>query len=349
MTCKKLIYSFVSLVPLMLIASAVYAADGRESKQPPLKKHEVGTACIVGLIAARAQYLSNHKTEKAVECLGVIQDFLGSGANPNLAYKQDEDTIFPLHCALSHDDAPVVDALLLAKANPSLRDNEWCTPLYVASMRKNPYTMQRLIEAKAAINARNPQGDTALIYYLANYVAPNAVEKNLAPLKILLNNGASPNISSYDQVRAPLHMALFSEEATKLLLDAKAFPSVKANGATPLHVSAVKGQYANMRLLIEAKAMVNEPSSDGKSSPLHSALMGAYLRGASAGEEVRILLDAQADPNMQDNAGNTPLHWTIKFQDVCSMSLLLSRKADPFIKNNAQETPYGILLNLQKQ
>jgi len=70
---------------------------------------------------------------------------------------------------------------------------------------------------------------------------------------------------------------------------------------TPLHWAAFYGKVEFVRILIDARANLDLQDEDGE-TPLH----GATIKGNE--EIARILIDAGANLNPQDNKGRTPLH-----------------------------------------
>ncbi len=71
-------------------------------------------------------------------------------------------------------------------------------------------------------------------------------------------------------------------------------------GLTPLHVAAQKADSETLTLLIDKGAKVNEPAKDGR-TPLHFAVK--RINGFAV---ARVLLEAGADPSLQDEDGRTP-------------------------------------------
>jgi len=214
--------------------------------------------------------------------------------------------------------------------------------LHIAATNKNAQQIQLLIAAKAEVNVGDKHGNTALIYCLAG----NQDLSYLESLEILLKSKADPTICRRSGC-VPLHMALASEKAVKMLLDAKA-DAVKQQGTTPLHIAAALGQIKSMELLIGAKAMLDAKDGAAGHSLLHTAILGAHSRRKSAAGVVRILLDANAHPNMQDKKGNTPLHIAAALRDQASIDLLLERKADLYSMNKSFKTPHAIIQLYEK-
>ncbi len=169
-----------------------------------------------------------------------------------------------------------------------------------------------------------------------------AEKKRVAVLKLLLENGASPDGSGGE--RKPLTLAILSGSvpAVELLLERKA--DVKPAGAliTPLYAAARRGNAELVRRLLALGADVNQgsdpvslappipggPAADwGRtggpgSVPLHGAVAGA------SEECVRVLLEAMAKPDAADDEGYTPLLLAVANENEPVVERLLAAGAD---------------------
>lgn len=91
--------------------------------------------------------------------------------------------------------------------------------------------------------------------------------------------------------------------------------------------------YSNVPIaaaLIENGADVNAVSNDG-TTVLHLAVRGPE-------DSLKALIKAKANPNVQDNSGNTPLILACKWESEKKVRMLLRAGADFNIKNNAGES-----------
>lgn len=78
----------------------------------------------------------------------------------------------------------------------------------------------------------------------------------------------------------------------------------------------------------------NDIGDDGSNiTPLHLAVMNDQK------ELVRILLDAKADPNAQNDVGWTPLHRAVMADDIDMARLLIEHGADVNAKDMCDDTP----------
>ena len=147
----------------------------------------------------------------------------------------------------------------------------------------NPAAAGALIAQSADVNAREPDGSTALAWA--------AMRSNLESAKLLLDAGADPNIAN-ELGLGPLALAIHNgaTELAVLLLERGADPNLaRENGETPLMTAARLGRIDVMRALLDHGADVN--AKEAKFG--QTALMWAVGRP----EAVRLLLSRGADPH----------------------------------------------------
>lgn len=107
--------------------------------------------------------------------------------------------------------------------------------------------------------------------------------------------------------------------------------SINEQGYTPLVLATYYGNYNTMKLLIEYGASINYSSSQG------TALCGAAYKGDSTA--TNILLRNNANPNIGDQNGTTPLLFATLFSHTEVAILLCSKGALPSIADNEGLTP----------
>jgi hypothetical protein len=101
-----------------------------------------------------------------------------------------------------------------------------------------------------------------------------------------------------------------------------------------IHTAVVTNNREALQQHIEAGTNINEKDPFGGSSPLISAAL------FDKPEMAKILIDAGADINFQNNDGSTALHVAAFFCRPAIVKMLLEKKASTTIKNKYGATPY---------
>lgn len=144
---------------------------------------------------------------------------------------------------------------------------------------------------------------------------------NVGTLRSLLQRGLDPNTRS-DKGQPGLIVAMQeqSPKAAKVLLEQPAIDVDAPNnaGETALMIAAIKGDTADVKLLLERGAKLNRPGW----SPLHYAATGPEPA------IVKLLLDRGAEIDAPSPNGSTPLMLAAQYGGEESVELLLDRGAD---------------------
>lgn len=156
----------------------------------------------------------------------------------------------------------------------------------------------------------------------------------------LVQSGADVNAKGGDAVATPLHWALEQRTKTpnsivRLMLDHGADPTIQdVSGYNVLINMAMFGKVNLLIMLISLSAAPVDAANFHKTTPLMFAATKGKVSCVDA------LLKLGADPNAQDEHGNTPLIWSM-FADrpspVC-MQKLLQHGADKFHVNERGQT-----------
>jgi ankyrin repeat protein len=117
--------------------------------------------------------------------------------------------------------------------------------------------------------------------------------------------------------------------------------SVSPDGFSPLGYSAFFGHLDVLQALLRRGARVNEASRNGmRVCPLHSA--AATVDEQKALTLARLLLEAGAHPNAQQQGGYTALHEAALHGKLALLELLLEHGADPQLANDKAERPIDL-------
>jgi uncharacterized protein len=101
-----------------------------------------------------------------------------------------------------------------------------------------------------------------------------------------------------------------------------------------IHTAVLTSNQKALKQHIAAGNNINEKDPFGGSSPLITACVFGKT------EEARILMEAGADLNFQNNDGSTPLHSAAFFCRPEIVKMLLEKGADKTITNKFGATPY---------
>ncbi|MBL3550482.1 MULTISPECIES: ankyrin repeat domain-containing protein [Chryseobacterium] len=113
------------------------------------------------------------------------------------------------------------------------------------------------------------------------------------------------------------------------------------NGFSPLILACYRGNVEVAKFLIDHVKDVNYKSDEG------TALSGLSVKYNK--DLVERLLKKNADPNIADTTGYTPLFWAVKFGNKELVELLLKYKADKTKKDSMGMTPFEYALKTDKK
>jgi len=171
-----------------------------------------------------------------------------------------------------------------------------------------------------------------------------AIDSN-NPLEILLSlEGQSmedisrPNLS-LQGVTLLLHaIHQNSQTAVEVLLSKHVDVNVgDANGRTPLHWAALRGDLDLTAAILRAEASINMCDSYNH-TPLCYAV---YHRNCAVAQ---CLLDSGADINCRSTLGGTMLHMAVREDNSEMVKVLLDNKADPHFAGDEEVTPMELAM-----
>jgi uncharacterized protein len=189
-------------------------------------------------------------------------------------------------------------------------------PLPDAARRQDRAAVRALLDRGADVNARHPDGASALHWAIHWQDAEMAM--------LLMRAGADVNaVNDYGVMPLSLACANGDAAAVLALLEARANPNLALpTGETPLMTAARTGSAAAVSALVDHGADVN--AREGQQQ--QSALMWAAAAGHPAA--VRVLLERRADPRARSTRDDMPLGFAARAGNVESAKLLLDAGAD---------------------
>ena len=211
----------------------------------------------------------------------MVDLFLQKGVNVNA---RDSRKRTALHCAVFCASVDVIQALLDARCDLDLTDNNGCTALHNATrdFDRSLEAVKLLLDAHCDLNLKNNNGWTALHYA--------TFSSSVDIVKVLLDAHCDLNLKDNNGWTA-LHYAACGGyvDVVKLLLDAHCDVNLKNNdGWIALHYAACRGYVDVVKLLVDNNCDLDLKDNDGWTA-LHSAALCHEV------DAVEMLLDRGAD------------------------------------------------------
>ena len=200
------------------------------------------------------------------------------------------------------------------------------SPVAKVLLSDDTQALKKMIEEGLDVNARDEEGDTLLLFTLAN-------NDNLEIARMLLDAGADINAPSQRDGITPLLEATtmaneLQKQAQKIYKNPAALKHTNISAGNLKNRAVHQMQYATKltKMLIEHGADVNRETPYG--TPLMNACTNEWNK-----EIVDMLLEAGADVNKKDRNGRTALFYASAFNCNDILTKLLAAGADIEIKD----------------
>jgi len=240
--------------------------------------------------------------------------------------------------AVQNQDRPLIRSLLKQHANVNSAQIDLTTPLMWAAHWNDGETVDLLLAAGADVKAANRYGISSLSEAAANF------NGSITVLEKLLKAEANPNTVAQNNESVLMTLALAgSVDGVKLLLDHGA--NIDARDAsdqeTPLMYAVAEGRLPVVKLLISRGADVNIvahaldlPRRINPTTTLANRYTGGFTALMFAarqdyGECAKALLDAGADPRVEDRYGMSALMIAAMNGSFETGALILEKGGDP--------------------
>ncbi len=242
-----------------------------------------------------------------------LESLLNKGINPNI---NDQWGRTALVFSVNARNPGIVRLLMKHKADPNIQNQRGQTSLMWAAGNGYFDMVKLLLEYKADPNIQDQFDQTAMILAINHDGNPDIIE-------LLLRYGANPNLGNTRNQTALIH-AVIEENfpVAKLLLEHEADPNIQDQF----------GQTALMRAAVN-----NENNRCINSQNLNDIghMIRKWIISCDRLNMVELLLTHKANPNIQDNEGQTALMFA---SDADRAKLLLKHGANPNLRDNKGRT-----------
>jgi ankyrin repeat protein len=247
----------------------------------------------------------------------------------NFVNKKNEYKRTSLHVAAENGHLEIVKLLLGNNANINSQAGNKKTPLHVAVENGHLEIVKLLLGNNANINSQEDLGYSSLHV---------AVEKgHLEIVKLLLENNADVNIQAGNKdIAFYLAVRYGHLKIVKILLK----HTSKDHMLGALYSAVRYGHLEIVKLLLDngARDHINEKAKYGECTLLFLALDCHYIAVDDRLEIIKLLLENNADVNIQTIYKKTPLHEAVEKGHLEIVKVLLSHGADTTLQNHHDET-----------
>lgn len=263
-------------------------------------------------------------------CIETCKELVKLGAKVN---ESNGHEWVPLHYAAYNGSLELVDFLLNNNANINALTYSKYTPLTLCvsntgllsqTPKEREDIVLKLIKSGTDLKLSTCSGMTPLHYATQNSCV-NIVKHLIAAgasINILNNNGDSCLLLATQKGNAQIFFDLLNAQAHR--------NQPNKQGINPIHESVKQQNLSFLKhLLKDNKFDINSPASDGNTC-LHFLFSFKKYYGSTKLEILNKLLDHKADPNIQNQDGDTPIHLLIKnfqnddFFKECVRALIFS-------------------------
>jgi len=254
------------------------------------------------------------------------------------------------------DPAEMEKLLKKNRLHVNVTDSNGCTALHYA---QNPKIVKLLLDAKASVRKKNPQGFTPLNYILTMVVDGIDDEDDVLSIVSTLV-GENAEINTFDKSgNTPLHSVASDgsyPRLVELLLKYKAnLNAQNKKGETPLHRAVARESWQSesypdkhreiIQKLLTAKASITVRDHKGRTAieaaPLaNMGLLHTLVATAQQPPTKLVVLDEKMAMT-EDASGNVALHYVSSASEVTA---LLDKKSAINHRNHEWQTPLNYLI-----
>ena len=257
--------------------------------------------------------------------LEVVKYLIAKGGAVNEPNIQKET---PLVYAAEGGHLKVAELLIARGADVNLKTSLEAVPIHYALWAGKTEVFKLLLKKGADVKLSRGEGFTML--------HEAAGGESLEIVDLLLKKGLAVDQKT-SLGATPLHFASRhgSPQIVSLLIKkGAAVNAISENGLWPLDLAAKRGNAEIAAMLLNAGAKLNVKSKESLLSPLHLAAAKGY------GKICAMLIEKGADVDLKDNAGNTPMYYSDRYQHKAISSLLREKGAKAGEKSKVTDRPW---------
>lgn len=236
----------------------------------------------------------------------------------------------PLHYAIKFKRSSLVKLLIQYDSNPYVVDSDGYNALHLAVRSGSYEVVNEIVSVMSLVDTKTVKGETSL-HIAINYQFNTIVE-------LLLKEGASVNIADDDIDFSPLHYAVGWNNlfVVKLLLEKGADPNAQDTYGNTALMYCIKEDYRECFDLIvnffnNSKIKINFSVWNIDGTTMLHEVLNSYDENKS--HYVDVLIN-HTNLNIQDNTGNTCMHYLIGLNLWENYKILQTKKINIFAKNS---------------
>lgn len=311
--------------------------------------HAIALGCLVLLPITPLVAAQTRPSEPGIRTSTNVATLNGTNANPVIRHNPAPT---PLQVAVQQGQLARAALLMDQGADVNVRDRDGNTLLHVILLQGGGLRVYERPPTDWLARMKSDPRKEPYLKYLSGRPDEPGPHPLLQTAGFLLACGldpASTNLAGRTAAQLVRDeslvegLLLFDDDRAVLLKllgsDAGNFNHADATGDTPLHRAGQDQTFELVAGLIAGGANVNAVDRQGR-TPLHRFVQKMYACGRES--PLQLLLDAKADPNVQDDDGLTPLH-VLALADTRmkleATQALLAAGANPNLRDRHGHTP----------
>lgn len=270
-----------------------------------------------------------------------VAQLLDAGISPNISDSAGNPILKSIIFDRTNEGTDIIALLIKHGANVNVPDSEGNALLPMATYAGQLEVVQLLLDAGADANGTMTTSNTSILRDAAvgsSALMEATLQNHIEIVELLLAHDANVNYTEKAYNRTVLHVAAHfnNTEIINLLIESGADLNPRSTlndaGETPIYWAARRGYSDAVEILINAGANIDTQTTDRGLTPLMRTL---EADSNSVGSEViTLLLERGTNPNLQDNNGDTALHYAVRFRRLYAIPLLIEHDADLELQNN---------------